>query len=247
MKDEWWYAIDQNRQGPVSLDAIRKMRSDGILSESSLVWRDGMPTWLPFSEVPDLRQSSPIVPPALAKSASQNLPSVSSTRRAIARFIDWQAMSVLGAFPIGFALALLHPGFASWIQKPGSEYLLGWLVVTPLALVAEAVVFGLFGTTLGKGLLAITVTTVDGHRPTSSQYLRRQFDVWCSAGSFVPFLYLAFVVAWESRLRKVGQASYDENKFNVTAPKLGFLRGVAVAAVLFALLIVLASLKVAAK
>ena len=231
MINEWWFAIDQNREGPVSLDALRKMRSDGILSESSLVWMDGMPTWLPFSEVPDLHQSSP---------------SASSTRRAIARFIDWQAMSMLVAFPIGFALALRGPGFASWMQEPGSEYLFSWLV-TPLGLLAEAVVFGLFGTTLGKGLLAITVTTFDGRRPTFLEYLQRQLDVWVSAGSFIPCLYLFFALAWESRLRKVGQASYDENKFNVTAPKLGFLRGVAVAAVLFAFLCAYALLNNGAK
>ena len=234
MKDEWWYAIDQTRLGPVSLDALRKMRSEGILSESSLVWREGMPAWLPLSEVPDLKQFP---------SAHHNLLSPSSTRRAIARLIDWYAMTLLISFPIGFALGLLNPGFALWIQDLGSQMLFGWLVLTPLAFVAEAMVFGLFGTTLGKALFSITVTTVDGHRPTFSQYNQRQFDVYCAAGSCVPFLYLFFVMVWERQIRRTGQASYDENRFAVTAPKLGFLRGVATAAVLFALVLIVAATK----
>ncbi|VXA97250.1 Transporter [Luteimonas sp. 9C] len=46
---DWYYADARNtRHGPVTGDALRQLRDDGIVGDDTLVWRDGMADWQPF-------------------------------------------------------------------------------------------------------------------------------------------------------------------------------------------------------
>jgi len=46
----WFYERSGERVGPVSLDALRLLRSEGALGDETLVWCEGMPDWRPFAE-----------------------------------------------------------------------------------------------------------------------------------------------------------------------------------------------------
>ncbi len=60
-----------------------------------------------------------------------------------------------------------------------------------MALVFEAIVFGLFGTTLGKLLFGVRVRLRDGGRPTFLQYLGRVAWMYLSGlGLGIPFVAL---------------------------------------------------------
>jgi type IV pilus assembly protein PilA len=45
--DEWFYALNETNQGPVPLATLLQLLRSGQLKPDILVWRDGMPDWLP--------------------------------------------------------------------------------------------------------------------------------------------------------------------------------------------------------
>lgn len=52
---DWFYAQHNQQQGPVSIETLRGMLAGGTLSPQDLVWTQGMPDWLPASEIADLQ------------------------------------------------------------------------------------------------------------------------------------------------------------------------------------------------
>lgn len=50
----WYYAIDDQQQGPVSLDELKGMIARGELDSDSLVWQDGMNDWVPIGSIAEL-------------------------------------------------------------------------------------------------------------------------------------------------------------------------------------------------
>jgi uncharacterized RDD family membrane protein YckC len=48
---QWYYANEGQRLGPVSQAEFEKMVHDGVITADTLVWRDGMAEWRPFSVV----------------------------------------------------------------------------------------------------------------------------------------------------------------------------------------------------
>lgn len=55
-----WYCTRNNQQeGPLSTEQVRRHLADGRLSPSDLVWRAGMPAWVPLSSVDELRAAAP--------------------------------------------------------------------------------------------------------------------------------------------------------------------------------------------
>ncbi|MDR6991932.1 RDD family protein [Luteimonas sp. 3794] len=49
---EWYYTdARQTRHGPVTQDALRQLRQDGVVGDSTRVWREGLADWQPFREL----------------------------------------------------------------------------------------------------------------------------------------------------------------------------------------------------
>ena len=48
---DWYYAKNGERQGPISEASLRSMLVTGEIAQTDLVWREGMPDWLPAGEV----------------------------------------------------------------------------------------------------------------------------------------------------------------------------------------------------
>jgi uncharacterized RDD family membrane protein YckC len=46
---QWYYAINGQRQGPVSESDIERLAREGVIQPDTLVWRQGLPNWQPFS------------------------------------------------------------------------------------------------------------------------------------------------------------------------------------------------------
>jgi hypothetical protein len=49
--DEWYYTNQGQQMGPVSTEELRNFASNGRLQPNDLVWKDGMPKWVPASSV----------------------------------------------------------------------------------------------------------------------------------------------------------------------------------------------------
>lgn len=53
--NDWYYAVNQEQKGPISFDQLKALVQAGVVTASSLVWRDGMAEWTPAETVPGIR------------------------------------------------------------------------------------------------------------------------------------------------------------------------------------------------
>ena len=75
MASEWFYTVNgQQSQSPASDAQIKQMATSGQLQPTDMVWKDGMPTWVPAHTIkglfPGTRPASgesPVVEPTLPK------------------------------------------------------------------------------------------------------------------------------------------------------------------------------------
>lgn len=51
MDDQWFYGQDGTQRGPIDFVALKSLATLGQLRPHDLVWRQGMPDWLPASQV----------------------------------------------------------------------------------------------------------------------------------------------------------------------------------------------------
>ncbi|MCP4093719.1 MAG: RDD family protein [Planctomycetes bacterium] len=62
----WFYAQDQQQHGPVPADEMRKLLQSGRLSKTTMVWSEGMESWVAAGKVEELvGLAPPIRPPAV--------------------------------------------------------------------------------------------------------------------------------------------------------------------------------------
>ncbi len=64
---DWYYAVGNQRVGPVSEDVFKQLISSGAVTASTKIWHEGMPEWTKasFSELKDLFVSPKTPPPIL--------------------------------------------------------------------------------------------------------------------------------------------------------------------------------------
>jgi hypothetical protein len=77
MEPAWYYVVNGNQVGPVSLDELRAVAAAGKLAPTDLVWQENTPDWVPAHTVagllpsaPPLPRSMPAVPPQPTYSVS---------------------------------------------------------------------------------------------------------------------------------------------------------------------------------
>ncbi len=258
MEHEWWYADAGQRVGPVQLpELLQRLASDQIRLET-LVWQPGWKDWRKLMDVEEIRtqvlevsreqrhRNPPPFPPnaAQALDSSPNRssspitgtpssepaePSVSQVRpwtRFWARLFD---ISVFG-FIFGVVSVLLLP---LRMSERWQELLFGMLVLFVWTFV-EPVLLSSFGTTPGKWLLRIRLTTTDGQDLSYARALSRSLKVWWRGmGIGFPFVALFTMSLAAGRLRKNGITSWDkEGAFSVKHERVGWLRAIGMALVM---------------
>lgn len=62
----WYWEDDGERRGPESADDLRRRRETGRISPDTLVWREGLADWIPWSDS-ELGESGPHPPPLPAR------------------------------------------------------------------------------------------------------------------------------------------------------------------------------------
>jgi uncharacterized RDD family membrane protein YckC len=55
----WYYAINGTRQGPIAQSEFEKLVSTGVINPQTLVWKEGMSEWKPYSSI------APTLPPVI--------------------------------------------------------------------------------------------------------------------------------------------------------------------------------------
>ena len=62
----WFYAKDGQQIGPVEFSEIERLRSEGQLTDDTLVWQQGMANWVKLSSLPKPSAGTPAPPPSTA-------------------------------------------------------------------------------------------------------------------------------------------------------------------------------------
>ncbi|WP_050030752.1 RDD family protein [Verrucomicrobium sp. BvORR034] len=213
---EYHLSIAGDRSGPHSQFRIIEQIREGLLKGDELVWRLGVPNWVPLRELDEFDGYWPPAPDVLAAAevtkhvAREELDRPRPWMRFWARMVDYFWFS----FTLGLALrGLLPPEAAEVLMRPGMEQ---WLInsVTLLLFVPlEAWFLSQRGTTPGKALLRIQVRSLDGSLPTYQQALMRSVQVWLKGMGLclVPVIALIAMAWWRIRLLQKGFTSWDES------------------------------------
>jgi hypothetical protein len=110
----WFYAIGDQRHGPVDDAALAGLVGCGVVTPTTMVWSAGMPAWRPAGEVPGLASPAPAAPAAPAgpadpleglAEASAAKPRPAARRRAgsggAGRFVLFLVLGVVGLGVLG--------------------------------------------------------------------------------------------------------------------------------------------------
>ena len=79
----WYHAMNGSQAGPVAVSELQQLVASGRATRETLVWKEGMATWVPLGTVPDLapiqpKQPSPdslsTLPPSARAGAARGRP-----------------------------------------------------------------------------------------------------------------------------------------------------------------------------
>jgi hypothetical protein len=134
-----------------------------------------------------------------------------------ARFLDTYVVALV----IGFLVGVAYPPAVEW-----NEYLFGMALLFAYCFV-EPIFFSMFGTTPGKALLAIDVTTQSGGWLSFAQAVDRSFGVWFYGwGMGIPVVSVGtFWWAYDNLKLKKTTTWDRQGNFHVSHRRIGAVRG----------------------
>lgn len=181
MAEQWHYAKDDQRLGPVSGSELRAMAADGRLASDDLVWRGGMSTWTPAGRINGLFPSTAAPPPIPHSSRSRVHQSqdgetcserVGFGPRFGAIVIDNIAVLVAGLV-LGVIGALLLASDARSPAEAKSRLEVGAMIGANLAIVLYSLWEGITGAAAGKLAVGIVIANDDGTRAPTGVLMTR--------------------------------------------------------------------------
>jgi len=232
---DWWYAVGMQRNGPTDEATLIRLLQQNAISQTTLVWREGMDNWVPLSAEPALEPLLRVLPPPLPGSATEpaithwpGKPTNSQSPAALtlesvhaqdcatlhvpaAPWRRWLArmfdlwLAIFVVALLAFLAGVLWPSILARWSGSSSSVTLLTLALVPLALVLDAVVHALCGNTAGKALLCLRVLTPDDTRPGFSNYLGRNLALWGSGLAFCLPLFPLFTMAYQYRRLRRGE------------------------------------------
>ncbi|MDR1788882.1 MAG: RDD family protein [Opitutaceae bacterium] len=191
----WFYALNNQRRGPVTQGEFERLAEAGVLTPQTLVWRQGMAGWrtlgdvlaedpgvLPAPRPPPLPGEAAPAPAAQPAAQGAVLRYAGFLPRVAARFVDYVILSfaneilfrVLGAAGLVHEVKfdtpadLLRPEIAAGLWQLS---LIGLLV----ALAYEIFFIRRFSATPGKLALGLRLVRSDGSRLSAGRIIGRHF------------------------------------------------------------------------
>lgn len=212
----WWYVEKDQKIGPIEQGDLTRLIHGGKIGSKTMLWKEGMPSWLPLDEIEELRALKAAVPPPLSTPVAARLP------RFFARFFDLSLETLIVSLVLG---VVLNQYFASFGELINNQLFLA-LCVTPISLIVDAVIYQIFGNTPGKAMLGLKVEQLDSSPLSFGQYLGRNFSMWVSGLALGFPLFSFFTMLHQAtRLGMGKQASYDERGgYRVHAKPIGWGR-----------------------
>jgi hypothetical protein len=122
----WFYAKDGQQIGPVEFSEIERLRSEGQLTNDTLVWQQGMANWVKLSSLPKTSTGAPEastltpVPPQPASGAAQPVQAESTPLPDYGDILCWGILGILlpcAGLAVYIALIVLHVLEFSAVRK----------------------------------------------------------------------------------------------------------------------------------
>jgi len=218
-----WLLEDNQKTGPFESFSVRERVADGDLGPDTPAWYDGADGWVTLADVPSMTSAFPRVeeqyqdivntdelplgkdgeaqyrhgvdiPPQL-----QEPPKLHPIQRLFARMIDVMLYMFL------LVGVMVYQGFDFSAPLTPTQ---AFLYHMPYVLI-DGLLMHLLGTTIGKYLLDIRVSTADGMKLSLGASLLRSARVWViGLGMFTILMPLSFLFSWMIS-RKFGKFLWD--------------------------------------
>lgn len=162
LRENGYYLVEQGqKRGPLQMSALETMRQQGTLSETTLIWKDGMTDWQPArTVVPEIFLSVAITPqPPLS------LALAARGQRVLAGIIDFLVVVVPMQVLIGPS-AIVTAGVALFGE-------LAYPIAN--AVYVALLISGGWQATLGMKLLGLKVVDYSGGKPSRDRCWGRGF------------------------------------------------------------------------
>lgn len=232
MSNLWFYAQDNEQHGPLTADALRELLGTQ-LPNSTMVWSEGMESWVAASKVEELvgvtpppplqpRLIVPQVEPAVgtAEGFGSTGPSVGSRPRP----------SVAGPTSSSSAQERSRQAWSRFLARSADIFLVYWVLSLPFgeeilysnmsALYGPLILLGIipieawclsrWGMTPGKWLFRVRVVHVENRYLTFEEGLRRTFKVMLSGMAFgIMLLQMLFNILAYKELLESGTTVWD--------------------------------------
>lgn len=159
----------------------------------------------PAVDKPEPGWGEPIfVPAAERREAHRHSP----WSRYFARTLDLTITSYIAGLGVGYGLVYLAPDmYRAFISQ---QLNVQNLILLPVAMILNGIVTGIFGTTIGKSVMGLRFTYLNGRLGILGQ-VGRELQVWIKGLAFgIPIVSLFTGVHQYRRLAQGLQASYDE-------------------------------------
>lgn len=233
-KPVWWLLGYRKKIGPLSNEQINHAVESGSFNAETLIWRSGFESWAKIGDHKNFADALSRVPPKmpeLSYEVEESNIHWLAICRLMARFIDIWLESLLVGYCLVYPMVLLSDRFANWIiTNSASEMIIG-IICFPIIMILDAVIFSLFGNTLGKYILKFKVVSADGYPLSFKQYLHRNYMIWVQGFVFsLPIIFLISIAYQYVRLVRGLTTSYDidlyskEKKWKVIGGSLSPIR-----------------------
>ena len=227
---KWLYEENEERKGPIGVDALAELIRTGRVGPLTNVSREGKDDWQPLEAVEELRALRETYAPIETQGMSsdnlnEDVTQATAWPRFFARVFDIWLESVILGFLIGLFLTKLFPMVLVFVQTTLGAIVFNILIL-PLALVLDAIMATLFGNTLGKVMLGLKVRNARGERLNFNHYVRRNFGVWIRGlGLGIPIVNIVVMIIQADRVNDGKPTSYDETPgFRVVSKRIGWFR-----------------------
>ena len=149
MSDEWYYANEQEQQGPVSEERLNQLASEKLITSQTLVWNPDLTDWQPCRLVhpegflTSLTSETPPQLPAHIRSDSRKQAhplAIASLVCGIVSLVPLACLSIFGVIVLPIAIAAVVCGHLARrkISRPDSQFGGGSLAMAGLVTISAS-------------------------------------------------------------------------------------------------------------
>lgn len=197
---QWYYAVNNERRGPVTDDEFQSLVASGVITSDTLVWTSGMNEWQPYSRVTGTTPAAPTAPATVAPVTQAVSPTASAAaqaapvavspgggtvpgpfgyggfwRRFLARLIDGLILGFFGMFIGGIAVVVILSDPENTARNITLQILIQ-LFSIGLALGYDLFFIRKYDATPGKMAIGLKLLRADGSKLSPGRIVGRYFS-----------------------------------------------------------------------